>query len=156
MARTAPAAQAAQAAQAVRAFETQEPEREALPQSLATGVEFPFRVTLEHGAVDHRAMFRIAETLDFYEVVGIQGENKGKERRPLTIDVIELTRTRTVMHLTPSRSVPYAEMSAELDHIVEGANQRLFGGTAKVERIEWNIGKTGIASDMRGRLRPVM
>ena len=137
-------------------FDTQEPERTALPQSLATGVEFPFRVTLEHGPVDHRAMFRIAETLDFYEVVGIQGENRGKERRPLTIDVLELNRTHTVMQVTPARSVPYPEMSAELDHIVEGANKRLFGGTAKVESIEWNIGKTGIASDMRGRLRHVM
>jgi hypothetical protein len=144
------------AATAVKAFETKEPERGALPQSLATGVEHPFRVTLEHGPVDHRAMFRIAETLDFYEVVGIQGENRGKDRRPLTIDVIELNRTQTVMHVTPSRSVPYPEMSAELDHIVEGANKRLFGGTAKVSKIEWNIGKTGIASDMRGRLRPVM
>ncbi len=119
-------------------------------------IDFPFKLTVEHRALDLKDLFAAAEAFDFYEVNGIAGENSGKARRELCVDVLEVTSTSTTLHITPSRPMSYAEIGAEMDHMVKGiAKLHLPGGEASGVRVQWVIPNTGIASDMRGRLAVV-
>src|SRR5687768_12671535 len=119
-------------------------------------IDFAFKLTVEHEALDVRHMFAAAEAFDFYEVRGIAGENLGKPRRDLLVDVIEVSSTSTTVHVTPSRPMTYQEMAAEMDHMVTGiAKKYLPGGKAKGLKVQWVIPNFGIASDMRGRLAVV-
>jgi hypothetical protein len=58
-------------------------------------VDFPFKLTIQHGALDFKGMFASAEAFDFYEVNGVAGENLDKARRELCIDIVEVTPTTT-------------------------------------------------------------
>jgi hypothetical protein len=119
-------------------------------------IDFAFRLTVEHGALDVKRMFATAEAFDFYEVRGVAGENVGKPRRDLCVDVLEVTSESTTVHVTPTRPMTYQEMAAEMDHMVTGIAQHyLPGGKAKGVKVQWVIPNTGIASDMRGRLAVV-
>jgi hypothetical protein len=119
-------------------------------------IDFAFKLTVEHAALDVKHMFAAAEAFDFYEVRGIAGENVGKPRRDLLVDVIEVSSTATTVHVTPSRPMTYSEMAAEMDHMVTGiAKAYLPGGKAKGLKVQWVIPNFGIASDMRGRLAVV-
>jgi hypothetical protein len=119
-------------------------------------IDFPFKLTVEHGALDFAGMFRAAEAFDFYEVRGIAGENVGKARRDLCVDVLEVTPTSTTLHVTPAKLMSYAEIAAEMEHMVTGiAKLVLPGGKAKGLKVQWVIPNTGIPSDLRGRLRVV-
>lgn len=119
-------------------------------------IDFAFKLTVEHGALGVKEMFEAAEAFDFYEVRGIAGENLGKPRRDLLVDVIEVSSTATTVHVTPSRPMTYKEMAAEMDTMVTGIAQKyLPGGKAKGLKVQWVIPNFGIASDMRGRLAVV-
>lgn len=119
-------------------------------------IDFSFKLTVEHGALGVREMFAAAEAFDFYEVRGVGGENAGKSRRDINVDVTEVTSTSTTMHLTPTRPMTYAEMATEMEHMVSGiAKLHLPGGKAKGVKVQWVIPNFGIASDMRGRLAVV-
>lgn len=119
-------------------------------------IDFAFRLTVEHGALGVRGMFAAAEAFDLYEVRGVAGENAGKPRRELNVDVLEVSSTATTVHVTPARPMTYAEMAAEMEHMVDGiAKHHLPGGKAKGVKVQWVIPNTGIASDMRGRLSVV-
>src|ERR1041385_3193806 len=119
-------------------------------------IDFAFRLTVEHGALDVKRMCATAEAFDFYEVRGVAGENVGKPRRDLCVDVLEVTSESTTVHVTPTRPMTYQEMAAEMDHMVTGIAQHyLPGGKAKGVKVQWVIPNTGIASDMRGRLAVV-
>lgn len=127
------------------------PEREKRLQ-----IDFSFKLTVEHGPLGVRQMFAAAEAFDFYEVRGVGGENVGKARRDINVDVIEVTSTSTTMQLTPTRPMTYAEMAAEMERMVDGiAKLHLPGGKAKGVKVQWLIPNFGIASDMRGRLAVV-
>jgi hypothetical protein len=126
------------------------------PREKRIVIDFAFKLTVEHGALGVREMFAAAEAFDFYEVRGVGGENVGKARRDINVDVTEVTSTSTTMHLTPTRPMTYAEMAAEMDHMVSGiAKLHLPGGKAKGVKVQWVIPNFGIASDMRGRLAVV-
>jgi hypothetical protein len=119
-------------------------------------IDFAFKLTVEHGPLGVREMFAAAEAFDLYEVRGVAGENAGKPRRELNVDVLEVSSTATTVHVTPTRPMTYAEMAAEMDHMVTGiARHHLPGGKAKGVKVQWLIPNTGIASDMRGRLAVV-
>ncbi|HUR61099.1 MAG TPA: hypothetical protein VM286_01880 [Candidatus Thermoplasmatota archaeon] len=119
-------------------------------------IDFPFKLTVEHGPLDFAGMFRAAEAFDFYEVRGIAGENVGKARRDLCVDVMEVTPTATTLHVTPAKLMSYADIAAEMENMVTGiARQVLPGGKVKGLRVQWMIASTGIPSDLRGRLRSV-
>ena len=119
-------------------------------------IDFSFKLTVEHGPLGVKEMFAAAEAFDFYEVRGVGGENVGKPRKDINVDVTEVTSTATTMHLTPTRPMTYAEMAAEMEHMVSGiAKLHLPGGKAKGVRVQWLIPNFGIASDMRGRLAVV-
>src|SRR5688500_2636490 len=60
-------------------------------------VDFPFKLTVEHAALDFKGMFASAEAFDFYEVNGVAGENFGKARRELCVDIVEVTPTSTTV-----------------------------------------------------------
>jgi hypothetical protein len=116
-------------------------------------VDFPFKLTVEHGALDLKGLFAAAEAFDFYEVHGVGGENTGKARRELCVDVVEVTTTATTVHVTPARPMAYADIAAEMDHMVAGIARLHFpGGKAKGVRVQWLVPNTGIPSDLRGRL----
>lgn len=126
------------------------------PREKRIVIDFAFKLTVEHGALGVREMFAAAEAFDFYEVRGVGGENAGKARRDINVDVVEVTSTSTTMHLTPTRPMTYAEMAAEMEHMVTGiAKLHLPGGKAKGVKVQWVIPNYGIASDMRGRLAVV-
>src|SRR5688500_16350135 len=76
-------------------------------------VDFPFRLTVEHAALDFKGMFASAEAFDFYEVNGVAGENSGKARLDLCVDIVEVTPTSTTVHVTPARPMSYADIAAE-------------------------------------------
>lgn len=119
-------------------------------------VDFPFKLTVEHGALDFAGMFAAAEAFDFYEVNGVAGENAGKGRRELCVDVLQVTPTATTLHVTPARLMGYAEIAAEMQRMVDGiARRHLPGGKAKGVKVEWLVASPGIPSDLRGRLRAV-
>jgi len=119
-------------------------------------IDFPFKLTIEHGPLDFAGMFQAAEAFDFYEVRGINGENAGKARRDLCVDVLEVTPTSTTLHVTPARLMSYADIAAEMEHMVTGiAKNVLPGGKAKGLKVQWLVPNPGIPSDLRGRLRAV-
>jgi hypothetical protein len=129
--------------------------KEDSPEPLHFGVDFPFRITIAHPELDLATMFAVTECFDFYEVNGVAGENRGHHRKDLYIDVLEITPTSTCLRVTPSRLMMYAEIGAELQQLVEGVGERFMGGKARVAQIQWIVDRTGIASDLRGRLRTV-
>jgi len=131
---------------------------EAAPESREKRIliDFAFKLTVEHGPLDVKRMFATAEAFDFYEVRGVAGENAGKPRRDLCVDVLEVSSTATTVHVTPTKPMTYQEMANEMEHMVTGiAHHYLPGGKAKGVKVQWIIPNTGIASDMRGRLAVV-
>jgi hypothetical protein len=131
-------------------------EFDAEPREKRILIDFAFKLTVEHAPLGVKEMFAAAEAFDLYEVRGVAGENAGKPRRELNVDVLEVSSTATTVHVTPARPMTYADMAAEMDYMVEGiARHHLPGGKAKGVRVQWVIPNTGIASDMRGRLSVV-
>lgn len=129
---------------------------QAAVRSKKPNVDFPFRLTVEHGPLDFKGMFAAAEAFDFYEVNGVDGENSGKARRELCIDVLEVTPTSTTVHVTPARPMSYAAIAEEMESMVNGiARHKLPGGKVKGMRVQWLVANTGIPSDLRGRLAVV-
>lgn len=119
-------------------------------------IDFPFKLTVEHAALDFKGMFAAAEAFDFYEVNGVAGENFGKARRELCIDIVEVTPTSTTVHVTPARPMTYAAIAAEMESMVNGIARHTFpGGKAKGMKVQWLVPNTGIPSDLRGRLAVV-
>lgn len=119
-------------------------------------IDFPFKLTVEHAALDFKGMFAAAEAFDFYEVNGVAGENFGKARRELCIDIVEVTPTSTTVHVTPARPMTYPAIAAEMESMVGGIAKHLFpGGKAKGLKVQWLVPNTGIPSDLRGRLAVV-
>lgn len=128
----------------------------AAPREKRILIDFAFKLTVEHAPLDVKGMFAAAEAFDLYEVRGVDGENVGKPRRELLVDVVEVSSTATTVHVTPSRPMTYSEMAAEMDAMVTGiAKRHLPGGKAKGLKVQWVIPNFGIASDMRGRLAVV-
>ena len=126
------------------------------PREKKPNVDFPFKLTVEHGTLDFAGMFAAAEAFDFYEVNGVAGDNAGKARRELCVDVLEVTPTATTLHVTPARPMPYAEIAAEMERMVSGiARHHLPGGKAKGVKVQWVVPNTGIPSDLRGGLAVV-
>src|SRR5690242_7237464 len=74
-------------------------------------VDFPFKLTVEHAPLDFKGMFAAAEAFDFYEVNGVSGENFGKARRELCVDIVEVTPTSTTVHVTPAKPMSYAAIA---------------------------------------------
>jgi hypothetical protein len=119
-------------------------------------IDCPFKLTVEHGPLDFAGMFAAAEAFDFYEVNGVEGDNAGKARRDLCVDVLEVTPTATTLHVTPTRLMAYADIAAEMQRMVDGiARRHLPGGKATGVKVQWLVTSTGIPSDLRGRLRAV-
>ncbi|HUR25835.1 MAG TPA: hypothetical protein VM327_07480 [Candidatus Thermoplasmatota archaeon] len=119
-------------------------------------VDFPFKLTVEHAPLDFKGMFASAEAFDFYEVHGVAGENFGKARRELCIDIVEVTPTSTTVHVTPAKPMSYAAIAAEMEYMVTGIAKHTFpGGKAKGMKVQWLVPNTGIPSDLRGRLAVV-
>jgi hypothetical protein len=119
-------------------------------------IDFPFKLTVEHAPLDFKGMFASAEAFDFYEVHGVAGENFGKARRELCIDIVEVTPTTTTVHVTPAKPMTYADIAAEMEFMVAGIAKHTFpGGKAKGMRVQWLVPNTGIPSDLRGRLAVV-
>jgi hypothetical protein len=119
-------------------------------------VDFPFKLTVEHAALDFKGMFASAEAFDFYEVNGVAGENFGKARRELCVDIVEVTPTSTTVHVTPARPMTYAAIAEEMEFMVTGIARHTFpGGKAKGMKVQWLVPNTGIPSDLRGRLAVV-
>ncbi|MFA5944948.1 MAG: hypothetical protein WC876_10840 [Candidatus Thermoplasmatota archaeon] len=119
-------------------------------------VDFPFKLTVEHAPLDFKGMFASAEAFDFYEVHGVAGENFGKARRELCIDIVEVTPTSTTVHVTPARPMSYAAIAEEMEFMVTGIAKHTFpGGKAKGMKVQWLVPNTGIPSDLRGRLAVV-
>lgn len=116
-------------------------------------VDFPFKLTVEHAALDFKGMFAAAEAFDFYEVNGVAGENFGKARRELCVDIVEVTPTTTTVHVTPARPMTYAAIAEEMEFMVTGIAKHTFpGGKANGMKVQWLVPNTGIPSDLRGRL----
>ena len=116
-------------------------------------IDFPFKLTVEHGQLDFKGMFAAAEAFDFYEVHGVAGENFGKARRELCVDIVEVTPTSTTVHVTPAKPMSYAAIAAEMEFMVAGIAKHTFpGGKAKGMKVQWLVPNTGIPSDLRGRL----
>lgn len=116
-------------------------------------IDFQFRLTVQHPELDMVQMFRAAEAFDHYEVNGANGENKGKPRKDVCVDVLECTPTATTLHITPGRPMTYVEIATEMDLMVsEVAKHHLPGGKARGVKVQWIVPNPGIASDMRGRL----
>lgn len=119
-------------------------------------IDFPFKLTVEHGPLDFKGMFAAAEAFDFYEVHGVAGENFGKARRELCIDILEVTPTSTTVHVTPAKPMSYADIAEEMEFMVNGiAKHKLPGGKVKGMKVQWLVPNTGIPSDLRGRLAVV-
>jgi hypothetical protein len=119
-------------------------------------IDCPFKLTVEHAPLDFAGMFAAAEAFDFYEVNGVAGDNAGKARRDLCVDVLEVSPTATTLHVTPARLMSYAEIAAEMQRMVDGiAKHHLPGGKAHGVKVQWLLANPGIPSDLRGRLRVV-
>ncbi|MHB1260554.1 MAG: hypothetical protein ACYC2H_02435 [Thermoplasmatota archaeon] len=119
-------------------------------------VEYPFKLTVEHDALDLKGMFASAEAFDLYEVGGAAAESLGTARHWLCVDVIEVTPTTTTVHVTPTRPMSYAGIATETQSMVDGIAASVFpGGHVRGTRVQWIVSNTGIPSDMRGRLAVV-
>jgi hypothetical protein len=119
------------------------------------GISYPFRVGIEHGPLDVRDMFTITEAFDLYEVKGVSGENQGKARKDLFVDVLEVEPTKTTIMVTPTHPMPYADMGRDVETMLDGLAKKHLKGKAKVIRVVWTVDKTGIASDLKGRIHVV-
>lgn len=133
----------------------QEPARPTPVPAQRFGVDFPIRVVVEHPPLSLSRMFTVTEAFDFYEVNGVAGENKGKMRKDLLVDVLEITPTTTILRITPTRLMLYPEIGKEIEELVTGMSEHYLGGKAKVSLIQWIVERMGVASDLRGRLRTV-
>jgi hypothetical protein len=129
--------------------------RQAGPQGKQISIDTPFRLTVNHGELDLEGLFAAAQAFDFYEVNGVAGENAGKARRPLIVDVLESTPTATTLQVTPTCLMTYAEIAKEMKQMVDGIAERHLPGGATGVRVQWLASKLGMASDLRGRLHNV-
>jgi hypothetical protein len=119
------------------------------------GVSYPFRLVLEHGPLSLTDMFAVTEAFDHYEVKGVAGENAGKARKELYVDVVEVESKRTTLVITPTRPMTYAEIGREVEALVKGVGKKVYEGKVTPAKLVWTIDKTGIASDLKGRIHVV-
>lgn len=119
------------------------------------GVNFPFTVTLEHPAIDLRAMFDVTQSFDMYEMERDRTDNQGLVKENILVDVLQCTLTQTIIKVTPALTMPYAHILKHTEAMLSQLNRKLFGGKAKVVKLVWEIDKTGVASDLRGMLRKI-
>jgi hypothetical protein len=102
-------------------------------------VGHPFQLTLRHRALGPREMVHASRTFDFHQVGG------GR----LVVDVGEVQAERTVLRLTPSRPMTYAEIGDEAAALVEDLGPRAYGEVPTLERLDWRVPHAGIDSSGR-------
>lgn len=118
------------------------------------GVNFPFLITLEHPTLDVKGMFELTQAFDMYEMqLGPDGQHQLKEI--ILVDVLEVTPTLTTIKVTPAEAMPYLELLKHVDPMLTKVASLFFKSKFKVARLTWEIGQTGVASDLRGMLRKI-
>jgi hypothetical protein len=118
-------------------------------------VDFPFLMTIEHPPLNLEQMFMVSRAFDFYEMETDLSDNEGAVKEHMVVDVLEVTPKQTLLKITPAEPMAYQHLATHTKLMMGAVSKRQFKGQLKVTKIQWQVDKTGIASDMRGRLRTV-
>lgn len=90
-------------------------------------------------------MFHVSKVFDFHEVGG------GR----LVVDVDEVQPERTLLRVTPTRPMTYAEIQEEADGILLDLGPRAFGEVPVLERLDWLVAHPGVHSGEREGMRRI-
>ena len=90
-------------------------------------------------------MIGVARLFDFHAVGG------GR----LAVDVDEVQPDRTLLRITPTRPMTYAEIEEEADGILQELGPRAFGQVPVLERVDWLVPHSGIHSAERAGMKRI-
>lgn len=98
-----------------------------------------FLLDLEHRPLELEEIFAASELFDLHEAA---------LRRNLIVDVLEVTPTRTTLHLKPERAMTYCAIAAEVRAMVAEAAQRIPASGLRASRLQWVVEPVGIRTQV--------
>jgi len=125
------------------------------PKGAEIPVNFPFVMTVEHAPLSLPEMFQATKAFDLYEMQLDLSDQEGLVKENMLVDVLESGPTETVIKITPAFAMPYSLLAKHAELMLKTIAKDHLKGKAKVTRIKWEVGTTGVASDLRGMLRKV-
>ncbi|MCA1820102.1 MAG: hypothetical protein LC620_08675 [Halobacteriales archaeon] len=103
-------------------------------------VAHAFVLDLDHRRLLMEELFEASEMFDFHEVAA--------DDRHLVVDVLEVTPTRTSLHVQPDRAMTYCAIAREIAAMLEAVGARVFGGTLQPARLHWIVEPMGVPSPL--------
>ena len=126
-----------------------------IPKGMEIPVNFPFIMTVEHAPLSLPEMFLVTKAFDLYEMQADLSDQEGLVKENILIDVLESGPTETMIKITPMFAMPYTLLAKHAELMIRSITKDYLKGKAKVTKIKWEVGTTGVASDLRGMLRKV-
>lgn len=100
-------------------------------------------------------MFQLTEVFDLYEMKKDPTEEADCVKDILLVDVLEIEPKRTLMKITPSEPMPYRSLATHVATMLKIIGKQHFSGEIQPVKLNWEIAKAGVSSDLRGMLRSV-
>ncbi|MBI2078169.1 MAG: hypothetical protein HYT80_07350 [Euryarchaeota archaeon] len=126
-----------------------------LPVGDSIAVDFPVVLTFDHPELTLQGMFQFAGALDEYELQGDPINGRPVKER-ISVDVVDVTPTRTTIRVTPMKRLAYLDLAAIVDAMIHRVTSGIINGRVALVRMTWEIEAPGVASDerrTRGRIR---
>lgn len=98
-------------------------------------VAHPFLLDVEHRPLSLEEIFSASEAFDVHEA---------GPGRHLVVDVLEVSPTRTRLHLKPEVALTYCAIAREVRDMLADVAGRLPGSQMRTSRIEWVVEPVGI------------
>lgn len=126
-----------------------------VPKGMEIPVNFPFIIVVEHAPLSLPEMFSATKAFDLYEMQLDLSDQEGLVKENMLVDVLESGPTETTIKITPAFAMPYSLLAKHTELMLKSIAKDFLKGKAKVTKIKWEVGTTGVASDLRGMLRKV-
>lgn len=95
----------------------------------------PFLLEVDHRPLTLQEIFVASEAFDLHETL---------PRRHLVVDVLEVSPTRTRLHLRPEVAMTYCAIAREVDELLFDVGSRIEGSQMRTTRIEWVVEPVGV------------
>src|ERR1041384_1147920 len=94
------------------------------PRDPEIGINFPFIVTIEHGALGLADMFAVTRAFDLYEMEKDLSDNEGLVKENILVDVLECTPTTTTVKVTPVETLSYALLGKHTELMIKSVAKK--------------------------------
>jgi hypothetical protein len=98
-------------------------------------VAHPFLLEVDHRPLSLEEIFVASEAFDLHEAA---------PHRRLVVDVLEVSPTRTRLHLRPQLAMTYCAIAREVEDLLHAVAGRIAGSQMRTSRLEWVVEPVGV------------